>query len=233
VEKESGSHGRHWKWSRVKMLLGPITTCAVFLLFMIIVLMLQGPITKPLPDQATVETKFTESLASTRTQELDEIGEPVDLLLPASDKPVAREDGIDLSDNPEYIAEMQKIYSPEDLERLFAPRKWVIIPNVVGMTKDEAIKTFQAVGLVGHVMYVDRAGEEGTCIAQDIAAGQRWNTDAAIILYIQRREKKSDEQSSKGTEETPKQEDPDDGSNPGEEETPDETDPPESSEPTD
>lgn len=64
--------------------------------------------------------------------------------------------GRDLSNDPKYQAELKKIYSKDDITRLQAPRKWVIMPNVVGLSEGEALKKLQSLGLVGRVVYEDQ-----------------------------------------------------------------------------
>ena len=44
--------------------------------------------------------------------------------------------------------ELKEIYSDEDLDLLFQPRRYVAMPNVVGMTEGEAVATMKNVGLV-------------------------------------------------------------------------------------
>lgn len=100
---------------------------------------------------------------------------------------INEEEGTDLSNNPEYIAELKKIYSEEDLTRMNAPRQWVSMPNVVGMKEAEALSTLNALGLVGRVIYLDGGELEGVCYAQDITAGQKWNTDASLFIWVHRK----------------------------------------------
>jgi hypothetical protein len=45
--------------------------------------------------------------------------------------------GKDLKYDPDIIAELKKIYSEEDFNRLYAERQWVTMPNVVCMTEAE------------------------------------------------------------------------------------------------
>jgi hypothetical protein len=105
-------------------------------------------------------------------------------------------EGIDLKNDPNYIAELKKIYSEEDFNRLYAERQWVTMPNVVGMTEVDAVRTLRPLGLVGRVVYQDErfGAKEGICFAQDAAAGQKWNTDASIFIWIHRAEKPPYEQ---------------------------------------
>ncbi|MFT4144331.1 MAG: PASTA domain-containing protein [Mobilitalea sp.] len=95
--------------------------------------------------------------------------------------------GKDLSNDPEYIKELEKKYSKEDLERLQAPSKFVTMPNVVGMTETKALSKMRSLGLAVRVIYLDESSEkEGICYAQDINAGERWNTDASIFIWVQK-----------------------------------------------
>jgi len=105
--------------------------------------------------------------------------------------------GRDLSKDPNYKAELRKIYSQEDIDRLYAPRKWVIMPNVVGMSEREALKKLHSLGLVGRVVYEDQGKKEGNCYMQEIAAGNEWNTDASIFIWIQRTEETTQKVSEK------------------------------------
>lgn len=98
--------------------------------------------------------------------------------------------GKDLRDDPDYIAELKKIYTEEDIERLDAPRKWVTMPDVVGLTEVDAISTMNALGLVGRVAYEDHGKKEGTVIRQDTPPGRDQNTDASVIIWIQPMSKK-------------------------------------------
>ncbi|KZL88890.1 PASTA domain-containing protein [Clostridium magnum] len=115
----------------------------------------------------------------------------------SKDKEDTQYKGVDLSNDPDYRAQLKKIYSEEDLKRLDAPRKWVTMPNVEGMTEADAIRTMKSLGIVVRVAYEDYSAvhvnfpyEDGTCVKQDITAGQQWNTDASVFIYIQRKDNK-------------------------------------------
>jgi hypothetical protein len=97
--------------------------------------------------------------------------------------------GIDLRNDPDYIAELKTIYNEEDLNRLYAPRQWVSMPNVVGISEAQALSTLRAKGLVGRVVYEDRGKEEGTVFMQEFPAGIEWNTDASFFIWVQRADK--------------------------------------------
>lgn len=100
--------------------------------------------------------------------------------------------GRDMSNDPEYQAQLREIYSEDDLKRLFAPRRVVILPNVVGKTEADAVKTMHATGITPRVEYEDGGAgkKEGTVIRQELPGdGRKWNTDASIFIYIQRSKK--------------------------------------------
>ena len=89
-----------------------------------------------------------------------------------------------------HIAELKKIYSEDDIKWLNEPRQWVTMPNVVGMTEANALNTLRAKGLVARVVYLDsnNGNAEGICYSQDIRPGQKWNTDASLMIWIQRKD---------------------------------------------
>jgi hypothetical protein len=98
--------------------------------------------------------------------------------------------GRDLSNDPKYQAQLREIYSEDDLKRMDAPRRWVILPNVVGKTEVDAVKTMHATGITPRVEYEDGGKKEGTVIRQEIPGdGREWNTDASIFIYVQRSKK--------------------------------------------
>lgn len=95
--------------------------------------------------------------------------------------------GRDMSNDPNYQAQLREIYSEEDLKRMFAPRRVVILPNVVGKTEVDAVKTMHSVGITPRVEYEDGGKKEGTVIRQELPGdGREWNTDASIFIYVQR-----------------------------------------------
>lgn len=97
--------------------------------------------------------------------------------------------GKDMSNDPEYQAQLKEIYSEDDLKRLFAPRRVVTLPNVIGKTEADAVKTMHATGITPRVEYEDggKNKKEGTVIRQELPGdGRKWNTDASIFIYIQR-----------------------------------------------
>lgn len=147
-------------------------------------------------DITKTDKQLKESSSSEKEKEItdkDEINIKNDTNM--KDKENIYEKGVDLSNNPEYIAQLKEIYSEEDIKRLNEPRRWVIMPNVVGMSEKEALKTMNSLGIVVRVSYQDsRSGaEEGKCFAQDIAAGMKWNTDASVFIWIQRKDKKEED----------------------------------------
>lgn len=98
--------------------------------------------------------------------------------------------GRDMSNDPEYQAQLREIYSEDDLKRMFAPRRVVILPNVVGKTEVDAVKTMHAKGITPRVEYEDGGKKEGTVIRQELPGdGREWNTDASIFIYVQRSKK--------------------------------------------
>lgn len=113
------------------------------------------------------------------------------------------EGGIDLRNDPRFLADLKRLYSDEDIKRLNAPRKWVTLPNVVGLTEAQALTKMHSMGLVGRVVYEDKGKKEGICFQQEIPAGQEWNTDASIFIWIQREGKPSYEERTKEVVETP------------------------------
>ncbi|NTW71382.1 MAG: PASTA domain-containing protein [Eubacteriaceae bacterium] len=119
------------------------------------------------------------------TQEISDLGQGEDLndgkYVPDDDQ------GRDLSNDPEYIESLKKIYSEDEIKMISEPRRWLIVPNVVGMTESKAVSTLKASGFVGRVSYQDSGKniEEGICYYQDTAAGTKWNTDASFFIFIQ------------------------------------------------
>ncbi|MBP2242240.1 beta-lactam-binding protein with PASTA domain [Cytobacillus eiseniae] len=63
------------------------------------------------------------------------------------------------------------------------------MPNIIGMTEAEAVRTMHAKGLTPRVAYEDGGKKEGTVIRSETSAGRNWNTDASIFIYVQRKEK--------------------------------------------
>ncbi len=92
--------------------------------------------------------------------------------------------------SPEIQKSYKDIYTDEELTMLFKPRKWVTMPNVVGLSQSEAFAKMHSLGLVPRAIYEDSKNEkfaEGICFLQDATAGVSWNTDASIFLWIQRK----------------------------------------------
>lgn len=92
----------------------------------------------------------------------------------------------------EISPEMQQVYksgfSDEDISRMFAPRRWITLPDVVGLTEKDAVKAFHDKGVSVRVFYEDRDRNygEGICFFQDLPAGMKFNTDANIEIKIQK-----------------------------------------------
>ncbi|GAA0343929.1 hypothetical protein GCM10008967_37960 [Bacillus carboniphilus] len=123
--------------------------------------------------------------------------------------------GKDLSNDPDYIAELKKIYSEEDLDRLNSPRKWVSMPNVVGMNEANAISKLRSMGLVARVEYEDQGKPVGTVVKQEFPAGTEWNTDASFFIWVQPKVEKNEElETEKVTETTLDVEQPIENENP-------------------
>ncbi|MFJ5770106.1 PASTA domain-containing protein [Psychrobacillus sp. NPDC093180] len=103
-----------------------------------------------------------------------------------------KRNGRDMSNDPEYRAQLREIYSEEDLKRMFAPRRVVTLPNVEGKTVADAVKIMHAAGITPRVAYEDGGAgkKEGTVIRQELPGdGRKWNTDASIFIYVQRSNK--------------------------------------------
>jgi hypothetical protein len=101
-------------------------------------------------------------------------------------------EGTDLRNDPNFQEELRTIYVEEDIERLYAERRWVTMPNVVGMTEADAIRTLRSAGIVGRVTYQDQRFQrkaDGVCYAQDSTPGRMQNTDASVFIWVQRTEK--------------------------------------------
>lgn len=90
----------------------------------------------------------------------------------------------------EYKNTLQELYTPEALEILAKPRIWTTVPNVVGMSADEALALLYSRNIAPKIHYEDSASArqagytDGTCFHQDIPQGWRWNSDAAIQISI-------------------------------------------------
>ena len=72
---------------------------------------------------------------------------------------------------------------------LFSPRRWVVMPNVLGLTEEYAVRKLHEAGIVPRVTYEDRSDlgiADGTCYMQDVEPGQLWNTDASIFIWVQK-----------------------------------------------
>lgn len=130
-------------------------------------------------DQATAQTKYDAN------HEYNE-------MLHKHDIEAYVKNGRDMSNDPEYQAQLREIYSEDDLKRMFAPRRVVTLPNVVGKTEGDAVKTMHATGITPRVEYEDGGAgkKEGTVIRQELPGdGRKWNTDASIFIYVQRSKK--------------------------------------------
>lgn len=90
----------------------------------------------------------------------------------------------------EYKNTLREMYTPEALEILAKPRIWTTMPNVVGLSVDEALALLYSRNIAPKIHYEDnadarRAGySDGTCFHQDIPQGWRWNSDASIQISI-------------------------------------------------
>lgn len=89
-----------------------------------------------------------------------------------------------------YKEELYILYSPADIEILKQPRQWVTVPNVVGMTEEEARELLNSRNIAVRVDYWDDPEyrelgyENGVCYRQDPVQGWRLNTDAPVFLTV-------------------------------------------------
>ena len=90
----------------------------------------------------------------------------------------------------EYKAELASMYTPEALAILAMPRVWTTMPNVVGLSADEALQLLYSRNLAPMICYEDSADAraegytDGTCFAQAVPQGWRWNSDACVHIWI-------------------------------------------------
>jgi len=94
-------------------------------------------------------------------------------------------------DLPEWQKEeLYILYSPADIEIFKQPRQWVTVPNVVGMTEEEARELLNSRNIAVRVDYWDDPEyrelgyENGVCYRQDPVQGWRLNTDAPVFLTV-------------------------------------------------
>jgi hypothetical protein len=75
----------------------------------------------------------------------------------ATDMPPVRESNYGYMTWDQIDADSRKIlrniYTQEELDLLFAPRKWVTMPDVIGLSRSEAVNRLHALGLVPRVIY--------------------------------------------------------------------------------
>lgn len=177
-----------------------------------------APGVTPGPSAPAAETAYASPVPTgtpvpTATETTDATASPAPAPSPAEEaggQPSAEEDSAGYTPwdmvSPELQASYKEIYTDEELDMLFKPRKWVTMPNVVGMAKDGAVAALKNLGIVPRVIY-DDAGEqslgEGICFAQDITPGMRWNTDASIFIWVQRAEATASPQPTPAPAETP------------------------------
>lgn len=90
----------------------------------------------------------------------------------------------------EYKAELASMYTPEALAILAMPRVWTTMPNVVGLPADEALQLLYSRNLAPMICYEDspqaraEGYTDGTCFAQAVPQGWRWNSDACVHIWI-------------------------------------------------
>ena len=90
----------------------------------------------------------------------------------------------------EYKNELASMYTPEALAILAMPRVWTTMPNVVGLSADEALQLLYSRNLAPMICYEDSAEArangftDGTCFAQAVPQGWRWNSDACVHIWI-------------------------------------------------
>ena len=98
----------------------------------------------------------------------------------------------------EYKKELSEMYTPEALAILSMPRVWTTVPNVVGLSADEALALMYSRSIAPDIHYMDNAAAraagftDGTCFQQNIPQGMRWNSDAAVGICILISENKDD-----------------------------------------
>lgn len=92
---------------------------------------------------------------------------------------------------PEEQQLLQELYSPEALEIMFGPRTWGTVPDVVGLSVQEAVALFYSQNLAPRLCYADnkdiritKGYTDGTCYYQDIPPGTLLNSDASVQIYI-------------------------------------------------
>lgn len=92
---------------------------------------------------------------------------------------------------PEEQQLLQEMYPPEALEIMFGPQVWSTVPNVVGLSVQEAVALFYSQNLAPRLCYADnkdvritKGYTDGTCYYQDISPGRLWNSQASIQIYI-------------------------------------------------
>ncbi|MBQ3146723.1 MAG: PASTA domain-containing protein [Oscillospiraceae bacterium] len=92
---------------------------------------------------------------------------------------------------PEEQQLLQEMYPPEALEIMFGPQVWSTVPNVVGLSVQEAVALFYSQNLAPRLCYADNKDvritegyTDGTCYYQDISPGRLWNSQASIQIYI-------------------------------------------------
>ena len=90
----------------------------------------------------------------------------------------------------EYQDILLAIYSPEDLEMLSRDRIWTTMPDVVGLTEEEACTLLRSREIVPRVIHEDneefreKGYVDGQCFMQDAAPGMRWNSDASVFIWV-------------------------------------------------
>ena len=118
--------------------------------------------------------------------EVDEFGEKVLYAL----APQAETDSgyVAFDDLPkDYQDNLRELYNEEDIELMNKPRRWVTLPNVVGLSEEKALEVLHSRGIVVRIIYSDEGIDtypEGYCYRQDLPAGLRHNTDASLMICI-------------------------------------------------
>ncbi len=90
----------------------------------------------------------------------------------------------------DYKKQLEEMYTPEALKILSQPRVWTTVPNVLGLTVDEALELLYSRNIAPRFSYVDSPNAriagytDGMVFYQDIPQGMRWNSDACIQILI-------------------------------------------------